>query len=167
MTQVYTTRILEKSDLTLILNWRNHPKIRNFMLTQHEISMDEHLCWFEKVQHDSNSQQLLFERDGDPFGYVQFKGVQPDGITDWGFYVSPVAPPGAGTELGKLALDYAFSQLRVHKVCGQALDFNAASIALHRRLGFTQEGDLREQYYIQGAYCSLICFGLISHEWNG
>ena len=48
-----------------------------------------------------------------PFGFVQFKGIEKDGIVDWGFFVDPNAP--RGTEMTRiLALCHAFSTLRVH-----------------------------------------------------
>lgn len=68
--------------------------------------------------------------------------------------------------LGFAALKYAFGELNLHKVCGQAVDFNTASIALHERLGFVREGVLREQQRIQGAYRSLVCFGLLRSDWS-
>jgi RimJ/RimL family protein N-acetyltransferase len=87
-------------------------------------------------------------------------------VADWGFYLAPDAPKGSGRELGKQALDYAFTQLGLHKVCGQALGFNKRSIAFHTALGFTEEGCLREQHFNDGKFHDVVCFGLLSHEWQ-
>ena len=38
----------------MVLAWRNHPAVRGFMLTQHEISLDEHRQWFARVKLDKN-----------------------------------------------------------------------------------------------------------------
>ncbi len=97
-------------------------------------------------------------------GFVQFSGVAPGGIADWGFYAAPEARKGSGSKLGVAALGFAFETLGLHKVCGQALDFNEASIRFHLRLGFQQEGVLREQKRIGGKYHDLICFGLLCHD---
>ena len=38
---------LEKKDLELILNWRNAKEIRSVMYEDHQITIDEHLKWYE------------------------------------------------------------------------------------------------------------------------
>jgi RimJ/RimL family protein N-acetyltransferase len=100
-----------------------------------------------------------------PVGYVQFTHVAAGAVSHWGFYTRPDAPKGSGKKLGFTAINYAFNQLRLHKVCGQAIASNKASIGFHQSLGFQQEGLLREQQPIDDTYHSLICFGLLAHEW--
>lgn len=160
-------RSAHRDDLPMLLTWRNHPNVRSFMFSQHEISLDEHAAWFAKASQDTTRSLLVIEDRKQPLGYVQFANVEPGGIADWGFYARPDAPPGSGRRLGSAALDHAFTVLGLHKVCGQAIASNAASIALHQKLHFVQEGILRDQQRIEGAYHSLVCFGLLKHEWCG
>jgi UDP-4-amino-4,6-dideoxy-N-acetyl-beta-L-altrosamine N-acetyltransferase len=136
------------------------------MFTQHEISLDEHRNWFAKASQDSTRRLLIVEEGQHPIGYVQFSNVFNRGIADWGFYARPDVPKGSGRKLGATALDYAFGALNLHKVCGQAINSNQASIAFHKRLGFTQEGVLRDQRRIGCEYHTVICFGLLEHEWH-
>jgi UDP-4-amino-4,6-dideoxy-N-acetyl-beta-L-altrosamine N-acetyltransferase len=165
MTENCRIRLMVSTDLEQVLSWRNSPSVRRYMLTQHEISMDEHRQWFEFASHDPMRRLLIVEEGDIGLGFVQFKDVSPGGVADWGFYASPVAPKGAGIKLGTTALDFAFCVLGLHKVCGQALASNEASIGFHRKLGFQQEGKLRHQHRIDGAYLDLICFGLLHDEW--
>lgn len=166
MSETCLIRTLEPSDLSLVLSWRNHPQIRRYMFTQHEISLDEHKNWFAKASQVASRRLLIVEDEHIPIGYVQFSNVVEGGVADWGFYASPEAPKGTGRKLGTTALNHAFRQLHLHKVCGQAIAFNSSSIAFHQRLGFKQEGELRDQCRIEGTYHSLICFGLLQHEWQ-
>ena len=159
-------RPMQDKDLEQVLEWRNHPQVRQVMFTQHKISMQEHQKWFSRVRHEDGRQILIYEEGDQPMGFVHFTNAVAGGIADWGFYASPDALKGVGRRMGELALAYAFEQLDIHKVCGQALDFNAASIGLHQRLGFQQEGVLRHQKQIEGRYCDLICFGLLKDEWQ-
>lgn len=153
-------------DLPMLLFWRNHEDIRRLMFTQHEISLEEHRNWFAKASIDSTRRLLIVEDVSVPLGYVQFSHVAPGGVADWGFYACPDAPKGSGRKLGQMALNHAFGELKLHKVCGQAIESNAASIAFHKRLGFAQEGVLRDQQRIGGDYHSLVRFGLLAHEWQ-
>lgn len=166
MAETSRIRPMGVDDLALVLSWRNHPEIRRYMLTQHEICLDEHKIWFAKASQDKARQLLIVENGHLPLGYVQFSNVIAGGVADWGFYANPEAPKGTGKKLGTLALCHAFESLHLHKVCGQALDFNTASISFHQRFGFAQEGLLRDQYRIDGVYHSLICFGLLRREWQ-
>ena len=149
----------------MILAWRNHPVVRDFMLTQHEITLEEHRQWFARVKLDKSRQQLIVMDGTAPLGFVQFNNVSQGGNADWGFYLRPDAKKGSGTKLGQAALMHGFKVIGLHKVCGQAIKSNAASIAFHQKLGFREEGRLREQRRIGDCYHTLICFGLKANEW--
>ncbi|MED2629632.1 UDP-4-amino-4,6-dideoxy-N-acetyl-beta-L-altrosamine N-acetyltransferase, partial [Bacillus thuringiensis] len=43
---------LKKKDLELILKWRNTKEIRSVMYENHQITIDEHLKWYEKLVMD-------------------------------------------------------------------------------------------------------------------
>lgn len=154
------------ADLTLVLTWRNHPDVRRYMYTQHEITLDEHQSWFERSLLDSKKHLLIFEVDHQPLGFVNFNERENGGIVDWGFYAAPDAPKGSGRQLGRAALSHAFTQLKLHKVSAQALAYNERSIQFHQSLGFQQEGILRDQHFDGEHYYNVICFGLLCHEWQ-
>ena len=166
MFETCTVRALVEDDLSMVLSWRNHPDVRRYMLTQHEITLQEHCNWFDLVQHDKTRQQLIVLDDSAPLGFVQFSSVNHGGIAYWGFYARPDAPKGSGRKLGQAALKYAFNDLGLYKVCGQAIESNVASIEFHQKLGFTEEGRLREQQRIEGIYHTLFCFGLLAKDWQ-
>ncbi|NDB69403.1 MAG: UDP-4-amino-4,6-dideoxy-N-acetyl-beta-L-altrosamine N-acetyltransferase [Methylocystaceae bacterium] len=156
---------MTEDDLTMLLAWRNHPDVRRFMFTQHEIGLAEHRNWFAKASIDTSRRLLIVEEAKHAIGYVQFSQVTEGGISEWGFYARPDSPKGTGRILGAMALTHAFGHLKLHKVCGQAITGNEASIAFHQRLGFTLEGVLRDHKRIDGAYYNLHCFGLLASEW--
>ena len=166
MSDAGTVRALTEDDLPMVLAWRNHTAVRSYMLTQHEISLEEHRNWFARVKEDKTRQQLIVLDGSDPLGFVQFNSVCHGGIADWGFYARPDAPKGSGTKLGQAALAHAFNMLGLHKVCGQAIEINSASIAFHLKLGFIEEGRLIEQQRIVNQYHTLYCFGLLSKDWQ-
>lgn len=166
MSDACTFRALIEDDLPMVLAWRNHPAVRSYMLTQHEISLEEHRNWFARVKEEKTRQHLIVLDGADPLGLVQFSPVCPGSIADWGFYARPDAPKGSGTKLGQAALAHAFEKLSLHKVCGQAIESNVKSIALHQKLGFKQEGRFREQQRIANQYHTLFCFGLLAKDWQ-
>ena len=166
MLEACLIRKVTDEDLPMVLAWRNHADVRRYMFTQHEIGLDEHRNWFAKASQDPSRCLLIVEEDKHAIGYVQFSKLEEGGVADWGFYARPDASKGTGRRLGTMALNYAFGSLKLHKICGQAIASNHASIAFHQRLGFALEGVLLDQKRINGVYHSLHCFGLLSAEWK-
>lgn len=159
-------RPMVHADLACVLAWRNHPEVRRYVYTQHEITLDEHQRWFERTLQNPHKHPLIFESDNQPLGFVNFSESAIGGIADWGFYAAPDAPKGTGRLLGHTALGHAFNQFQLHKVCGQVLVYNERSVHLHQALGFQQEGSLRDQHFDGERYHHVIYFGLLSHEWR-
>ncbi|WP_339651680.1 UDP-4-amino-4,6-dideoxy-N-acetyl-beta-L-altrosamine N-acetyltransferase [Halopseudomonas pelagia] len=159
-------RRMTGNDLEQVLSWRNHPDVRRFMYTQHEITLAEHIRWFDRASVDTARHLLIFEIDGEAQGFINLHEIAPGGIADWGFYAAPNAHKGTGRQLGNKLLQYAFGELGFHKICGQALAFNERSIQFHLRLGFEQEGILRDQHFDGQQYHSVVCFGLLATDWQ-
>lgn len=158
-------RQLVQDDLALILSWRNHPAVRRHMFTQHEISLAEHQQWFQRTSGDTRKKLLIVEEAGTAIGHVNFSDVEPGGVANWGFYAAPGAAKGSGRKICTTALNVAFGEYELHKVCGQALESNKASAGLHLALGFSLEGRLREHSRTSQGYQDLLCFGLLEREW--
>lgn len=154
-----------REDLEQVLFWRNHPDVRRYMYTQHEIAHSEHIHWFERASKQPGRHLLIYEGVEKPLGFINLHEIAPGGIADWGFYAAPDAPKGTGRELGESILQYAFAELGLHKLCGQALAFNEPSIKFHLRLGFKQEGILRDQHFDGQHYHDVICLGLLAADW--
>lgn len=63
-----------------------------------------------------------------------------------------------------LVARYYFQELRYQKMNAQVYSFNAASLALHEKLGFEREGTLRRMVYTGGRYHDVVAFGMTSEE---
>ncbi|MDP3164622.1 MAG: UDP-4-amino-4,6-dideoxy-N-acetyl-beta-L-altrosamine N-acetyltransferase [Hydrogenophaga sp.] len=162
-----TLRNIKPEELELMLVWRNAPSVRNNMYTRHEISLPEHLAWWDHVKERSDQLYFMYERQGVPLGIVALNGIDSvNKNSSWAFYAAPEAPKGTGSRMGFLALEHAFYSLLLHKLCGEALSFNAASINFHQKLGFKVEGILREQHWLDGAFTDVYRMGLLAHEWQ-
>lgn len=159
-------RPMTHEDLEQVLAWRNHEEVRRYMYTQHEISLVEHTRWFERASQDSSRHLLVFESNAVPLGFINLHLIAPGGVADWGFYAAPDAPKGTGRQLGQAAIQYAFTQAGLHKLCGQALAYNERSIKFHLSQGFQQEGVLRDQHFDGQSYHDVVCFGLLAPEWQ-
>ena len=159
-------RPMEEADLERVLSWRNHPDVRRWMYTTHEIGVDEHRRWFEGASEDPGRHLLVYESDGVPLGFVSLQQLRGDDVAEWGFYLAPGAPKGSGRGLGVAALDHAFDALGLYKVSGHALVGNERSSRFHLRLGFQDEGLRNDQHIaLDGEAHSTACFGILKEQW--
>jgi UDP-4-amino-4,6-dideoxy-N-acetyl-beta-L-altrosamine N-acetyltransferase len=159
-------RLMVDSDLENILKMRNHPDIRRYMITQHEISFKEHELWFEKASNDKDTSLYVFDIDKLCVGFVQFKKTCNPKVADWGFFLAPSAPKGSGRGLGRAAIFQGFEVKKFDKICGQVLDYNHKSISFHKSLGFISDDLMQRQLRI-GEHChNILSFSLHRNEWN-
>ena len=159
-------RPMQAADLERVLVWRNAPSVRRNMYTRHAIGKEEHQAWFERISGDATRHPLIFEIDDVASGFVNFSVSGEGAIAEWGFYAAPQSPKGTGARMGHTALHHGFEALGLHKISAQALAQNAASIRFHLRLGFRQEGVLRDQHFDRQQYHDVVCFGLLASEWR-
>ena len=158
-------RVVLESDLNLIFNWRNHSDIREFMYSRHELTESEHKNWYKLADSDPDKYLLIYEENKIPLGFVQFRKIRSSNVASWGFYVAPQSPKGTGFRLARNILAYAFKNIGLEKVCGEAISYNHKSIRLHESLGFIREGVLRNQYFDGQSYYDVIAFGILKNEW--
>lgn len=159
-------RVMEERDLQSVLAWRNHPEVRRYMFNSGEIAWSEHVAWFAAASTNPRKHLLVFESDGVLLGFINFSESASGGIAEWGFHAAPDAPKGTGKHMLGLALIHGFTQLGLHKISAQVLQGNPRSLVLHRQLGFSEEGCLREQHGDGTSYQSVYCFGLLQREWQ-
>lgn len=130
-----TLRPMRADDLEQVRSWRNHPEVRRWMHNPSVIGADEHSDWFDRCTNDPTQRLLIAEEAGSPIGFVRFAGIDTQSA-EWGFYKVPDAPPGSGTRLGRVALNYAFGSLALKNVHATVLSDNQHSLRFHRKLGF-------------------------------
>lgn len=160
-------RPIETHELELMLSWRNAPGVRANMYTRHEISLDEHLAWWERTQQRVNQLYRMYEHRGTPLGIVAFNGIDIEQRNcSWAFYASPQAPKGTGSKMEWLALEHAFKSLGLHKVYCEVLAFNQPVIKLHEKFGFTVEGIFREHHLSEAGFVNIYRLGILAREWE-
>ena len=161
-------RPIDTHELVLMLSWRNAPSVRANMYTRHEISLDEHLAWWERTRERADKQYWMYEHQGSPIGIVAFNGIDPvHGNSSWAFYASPDAPKGTGGKMEWLALDHAFQSIRMHKLHCEVLAFNQPVIKMHEKFGFTVEGIFREHYLGADGFVDIYRLGMLARDWVG
>ncbi len=84
-----------------------------------------------------------------------------------GYWVgAPYWRQGIATEAGQALIDYAFLQLKLHRLCACYLGRNPESGRVLQKLGFVDEGVQREHSFKHGQAEDLVLMGLLRREWQ-
>lgn len=159
-------RPMIEQDLAMVLAWRNSDRVRSVMFHQELITAAKHREWFSNKTGAVDSTLLIFRLNSIDCGFLGLHTEPLASRVEWGFYLSPEAKPGAGALLGKAGMRYAFDTLSMHKLVGHVLEYNTKSLRYHEKLGFTQEGILRDHHFDGAGYVSTVCYGLLQDEWR-
>lgn len=125
-----------------ILGWRNAPRVRQAMLTQHEIGRAEHQAWFARQLAQPLFRQMLVEHGGSTVAVQAFFDIQPARSAWWAFYFTDAVPDDMAAMLRiwkwvELAgLVYAFDTLQLDTLYCEVLRSNSGVLNWHKRFGF-------------------------------
>lgn len=106
--------------------------------------------------------------EGRAAGSIGFKPV------DWGsmrveigyWLAEPLQGKGLMTAAARVVTDYAFEEWRLNRVDIRCSVENHRSAAIPRRLGYQQEGMLRQAFRVGDEYQDLLLFGLVREQWS-
>ncbi len=73
---------------------------------------------------------------------------------------------GYGRDALQLILNYAFSELGLHRVGLSVIAYNASAIKAYERVGFVWEGVVRQAVMREGKRYDLLLYGILREEWT-
>ncbi len=73
---------------------------------------------------------------------------------------------GLAEQALRLLLDYVFNTMNFHRLEAEVVAYNPAAKALFEKIGFVQEGILREAKFFKGRYHDIFSYGLLAKEWK-
>lgn len=99
-------------------------------------------------------------------GYILFNEFD-EGVYEMGWiYNRSFWRQGYAFESCKAVIDYAFAELKVHKIFAETIDA-VKSVGLMKKLGMQLEGIQRSQIKdLQGNWADLYFYGLLENDWR-
>lgn len=71
---------------------------------------------------------------------------------------------GHGTESLGLLIDFAFENLKIHKLFAKVVENNIGSSKILEKNNFVLEGRLRDHFYIENKYYDALLYGIINKK---
>ena len=122
----------------------------------------------ERQPDGDNVRLVIANRDGVAIGDLTIHDCDRRvGTFSYGISVAAAhRGQGYATEALGLLLRYMFHERNYQRAWVLISAFNDASVALHERLGFTREGQLRRAAYTAGKFHDQYVYGLLREEWG-
>ena len=163
----------QASFLDSFLEWRNQPLsvLHNPLqpMTREQIAQMLESEGSDLSEYPRRDNYRWFvEYQGAAVGSVSLKGISrmmAYGEIGYGIGEAYQRKGIATAAVGSL-VRMCFSETPLRKLLAYVHDTNAASCRVLRKLGFVQEGLLREHYIINGVPENEILFGLLKREWR-
>ena len=163
-----TLRTVEEEDVTFLRDAINDPDVRQGLLTAKPFNGRQEEEYFEEHISNDETVNLVICADGEAVGTIGLKDIDHHtGNCEIGLWLaSEFHGRGYGTEASRLLTDYAFRELRMHRVLARVLATNGASAGIWEKLGFEEEGVHRDEAFKDGEYVDVRYFGVLADEWT-
>lgn len=159
-------RLMTESDTDFIIKWRNNPRVQKNFIYQKPFTREGHTHWIETMIHTGEAIQFIIcENETDrPVGSVYFRDISVEHQkAEYGIFIGEddAVGRGYGTQTAKLAVEYAFKEMKLHKLMLRVFATNKAAISSYQKAGFVQEAYLRDEVCINGEFCDMILMAII------
>jgi RimJ/RimL family protein N-acetyltransferase len=133
------------------------------------VELQKELLEKASVYKDGGAIRFAMENlDGVMVGWATLHSRDPKNGT-FGFGVAVYREyrgHGNAADAVRMLLKYGFWEQRYQKCNSACLDINEASIRLHEKLGFTEEGRIRRAAFFDGKYLDEVLFGMTREEFD-
>ena len=163
---------LEDAELRFIASLDSPTRQAHMQGIELPASVELQKAWLEKVAGcQDNGGLILFATEnliGDTVGWVSLHSRdQKNGTFSFGVAVyRDHRGRGYAVDAVRILLKYGFWEQRYQKCNSICAHSNEASIRMHLRLGFTEEGRCRRNSFYNGVYHDDVLFGMTREEFD-
>lgn len=152
--------------------WVNNPIVRKYLSVEIPLSLEEiKKQWFPDYKDDKNIWfEIWYKENQIPIGMVGlFKINYIYQTAEIGIFIGETKywGKGIGTEAVNMILDYAFNTLNFRKILGGVNTTNTQSLKMFKKVGFIEEGHLKDMEFINGEWTDLKWLSIFKKDRNG
>jgi RimJ/RimL family protein N-acetyltransferase len=170
-------RAFEREDLKLVHRWQNDEDVMRLARSSpdHAISREALDARYEKaIKGDDFAEReyIIQEKSSEqPIGWASItihRWNRRATSADIGLAIGEKDRwrKGYGTEVVHLLLREVFEQLNLHRVGWWTFAENDGSLALARKIGFREEGRIRDSVFFDNRYHDTLVLGLLKDEYE-
>lgn len=162
-------RFLNEKDTDLIVKWRNKDEVRKRFIYQELFTRESHESWVHNMVNTGKVVQFIIcihEKDL-PIGSVYVRDIdQVHHKGEYGIFIGEdyARGRGIGTRAARLMIQYAFCELKLHRLFLRVFADNKQAIASYEKAGFSKEAYLKDDVCIDGQYRDIVLMACINDE---
>jgi RimJ/RimL family protein N-acetyltransferase len=166
-------RAVERHDVPLLHRWLNDPAVMEGWgwsapaRSLHNVAGQVE-DWLAREIMLGRPEALIAESlAGDPVGLVIVRIDRPESRSvELSLLVdADRRGQGFGTDMMQTILEACFDGWGVHRIGVRVEEDNERALVLYRRLGFQEEGRLRQAAFRDGRHADVLLFSLLVEEW--
>jgi len=122
---------------------------------------------YEKSIENKDVRQFIIKKGDEKIGYVGIYSIDPiHRKAEFGIMIDPKHQGyGYASTATRLAIDYAFATLNLHKLYLIVDCINEKAIHVYEKMGFKVEGVLREEYFVNGKFHDVSMMSIFQGEY--
>lgn len=163
-------RPLTQKDLEWARQLHNDPEVLVMLTDPRKVSEDQQKAWFKSLQKSLTSERILVSMKDIPIGLIRID--QLDFVNNSVCLGLDIVKTHRGQGLApgiyKTAMNVLFNSkdLRMHRVWLLVAEYNMRARRLYKKLGFSQEGVLKDAIFRNGEYHNYISMSILKDEYE-
>ncbi|HEV7626618.1 MAG TPA: GNAT family protein [Streptomyces sp.] len=163
-------RPLEPSDAEALWRWNHDPDVVRWMQDGYAQPLAQVRKRLEEWPRNDYGDVLLgieASADGKLIGIVRLRDAKPEtGCAELDIYIGEKAywRHGYATDAMRAMCRYGFEEMRLHKISLDVVTENHAAHHVYKKVGFVEEGRLRQVFRRDGQWYDMFTMGLLEGE---
>jgi len=159
--------LVQEKDLEYLLNLRCDINVCAGIIHS-PLSMETQNHWFSSLG-EKYAFIIFLKETNEYLGTVGFNNIdRTHQRATWYIRLNSSAQgKGYGNEASKILVDYAFRHMNINRLDCDCFTNNLAAAANIKKLGFEQEGILKQYYYHEGKFKDITLFSLLKENYTG
>lgn len=166
--ELVVLRAMGPEDAEALWRWNHDAEVMRWMDENYPQPLVQVQRWLdERPRNDFGDVLFGIEAQGTLVGLVRLHGAEPEfGIAELDIYLGEKEHWGKGyaTDAVRTACRYGFDKMRLHKITLTVVTENEAAHHIYRKVGFVDEGRLRQSFRRDGTWLDKFTMGLLADE---
>ncbi|WP_151476974.1 GNAT family N-acetyltransferase [Streptomyces albicerus] len=163
-------RAMEPSDAEALWRWNHDPEVMRWMSDGYAQSLAHVKKRMEERPRNTYGEVLVgieVLEDNTLIGLVQLRDAEPEtGCAELDIYLGEKEYWGRGyaTDAMRTICRYGFQKMRLHKITLTVVTENHPAHRVYQKVGFVEEGRLRQVFRRDGQWYDMFTMGLLEGE---
>lgn len=159
-------RAIEEEDAQILMDLINDPEVENAVYGwSYPVSLSAQKKWIANLNNDSTVRYAIeFEKRMVGVAIISSIDMKNRTANMNIKLLKSARGKGIATRVVNLLIQYCFEELNLHCLTANVIERNRGSRKLWEKLGFLQDGVLRERIYKNGKYHNVIAYSLLKEE---